>query len=363
MNIKLNKQDLDILKNIIETKDINIAVADMLLHAFNSPKLINKKEIERLMSEEGYLEKDAYLNLFLDQFEIDTTNEENNEIIDTYFSNFISLDERNFLNNPYIKAFKGKTIKSGKYSLEYCDYKPYQLLPLDEILIEGNNYKEISQVGYFKNNFKYLALKENGVIWMCITPNEINTMKDALSKVKGNVLVLGLGLGYFPFMASLKDDVKNITVIENNPEIIKIYRGELEQFVGNGKIKIIQDDAFNYLENNNNFDCVFADLWHNPEDGVHQFIKLKTIETKLDKPFYYWLEPSLIQMLRRSVITLFQEHFEGYTQDNYLFANNDFDKLLNLLYSQLKNKEFTSINDVYETLKDEELIKLAINCK
>lgn len=360
MNIKLNKEDTDLLKQIIETKEINMSAADMLLRAFNTPNLINKKELMRLKSDEGYIEKDAIAKMFLEQFEIDMDNEENISIAEQYFSNFELLNPKEYLKNPYIKAFKGKTIKKGKYSLEYCDYKPYQLLPLDEISIIDDDFKEISKVGYFNSTFKYLALKENDVIWMCITPNEINTMKPALNKVSGDVLVLGLGLGYFPFMASLKNDVTSITIVEKNPAIIELYKAELAPFVSNDKIKIVCDDAFDYLKTHNDFDCVFADLWHNPEDGVHMYIKLKKIESLLSKPFYYWLEPSLIQMLRRSVITLFQEHFEGYTQDDYLFSKNDFDKLLNLLYSKLKSIEFVSFGQIIDILKDESLINLIL---
>lgn len=360
MIIKLNNKDIDELKHLIDTKEINMSVADIFLAAFNTPNLINKKELERLKVDEGFIENDAITKMMLEAFEIDVDNEENVSVIRDYFPNIQKLNPNDYLSNPYIKSFKGKPIKKGKYSLEFIEYKPYQLLPLDEIIIQDFDYKEISQVGYFDKPFKYLALKENGVIWMCITPNEINTMKDALSKVKGDVLVLGLGLGYFPFMAAQKDDVKSITIIEKDPTIIEIYKSELAPFVGNSKIKIIQADAFEYLKTNNKYDCVFADLWHNPEDGVHQFIKLKRIENEIKKPFYYWLEPSLIQMLRRSVLTLFQEHFEGYTQDNYLFASNDFDKLLNYLYSKLKNIEFDSIDDIYQILKNDELLKLIL---
>ena len=67
----------------------------------------------------------------------------------------MGLDEKEYLSNPYIKSFKGKTFKNKNYSLEYCEYKPYQLLPLDEILIKDEDYKEISQVGYFKNTFRF----------------------------------------------------------------------------------------------------------------------------------------------------------------------------------------------------------------
>lgn len=360
MNIKLNKEDIEDLRHLIDTKDTNIAVADIYLTAFNLPKLINKKELERLKLDEAYIEKDAIIKMMLETFEIDVDNEENINIISEYFSNLQKVDEKEYLSNPYIKSFNGKPIKKGKYSLEFIDYKPYQLFPLDEIIIKDKDYKEISQVGYFDKTFKYLALKENDVIWMCITPNEINTMKDALNKVRGDVLVLGLGLGYFPYMASLKDEVKSITVIEKDPTIIEIYKSNIAPFVGNSKINIVHADAFEYLKSNRDFDTVFADLWHNPEDGVHQFIRLKRFEKEINKPFYYWLEPSLIQMLRRSVITLFQEHFEGYTQDNYLFAENDYDRLLNYLYSKLKNIEFSSIDQIYQLLKNDELLKIIL---
>ena len=55
---------------------------------------------------------------------------------------------------------------------------------------------------------------------MSTIPHEINTMKKDIDIVKNNVLVLGLGIGYFSYLISNKASVKNITILENDEEII-----------------------------------------------------------------------------------------------------------------------------------------------
>ena len=40
---------------------------------------------------------------------------------------------------------------------------------------------------------------------MTITPDEIETMKEAVDQAFGNVLTFGLGLGYYAYMVSEKD--------------------------------------------------------------------------------------------------------------------------------------------------------------
>ena len=86
------------------------------------------------------------------------------------------------------------------------------MLPYDDIDIK-DNFIEVSKIGYFNKSFKYLVVNKNDVTWMSTDPNEINTMKDAINNAKGNVLVFGLGLGYYAYMISLKKEVKKITII------------------------------------------------------------------------------------------------------------------------------------------------------
>ena len=65
---------------------------------------------------------------------------------------------------------------------------------------------------------------KDDVVWMSTDPNEIITMNPYIQKAHGDILVMGLGLGYYPFMTALKDDVKSITIIEKDPKVIDIFK-------------------------------------------------------------------------------------------------------------------------------------------
>lgn len=361
MIISKNDELIEYLNELIETKEINISVADLLLHSFNIPNLIDQNRLNHLKNEEGLLEKDAVVQLLLDAFEIDSENPENQYVIEHYLNDIYKQNLDEYLSNPYFKNIKIKPIKNGKYSLRYCSYQKYQLFPLDEISLKDSTYKEISKIGYFEKKYDYLALLEGDTIWMCITPNEMNTMKEAIDLAKGRVLVLGLGLGYYPYMISLKDEVKEIVVIEKDKRIIDVFNANIAPNFRNSKITVINADAYEYLKTNQDFDMVFADLWHNPEDGIFHYIKLKKIEKYNNLNIAYWLEPSLIQMFRRCIITIFQEYFEGYTQDNYLFAENDMDTLINCIYKMIKDKQFNTKEDVEKVLSDDFIHSLIVD--
>ena len=64
------------------------------------------------------------------------------------------------------------------------------------------------------------AILENDRIWMTVTPNEIETMKEPVDQAFGNVLTFGFGLGYYAYMISEKEEVTSITVVEINGDVI-----------------------------------------------------------------------------------------------------------------------------------------------
>lgn len=79
---------------------------------------------------------------------------------------------------------------------------------------------------------------------MTTIPNEINTMKDPIDKARGDVLTYGLGLGYYVYMVANKDEVRSITAVENDDEIIALFRQHiLPQFSHPEKVIIVRDDA------------------------------------------------------------------------------------------------------------------------
>ena len=351
INPKLNKRVQDLISN----NNININVADLLVNAFNYTDIFDIDEIKQYIKE-GLNEKEAMMQMFTKAFDIDYELDENKEVMDSYIlNNLKKLDSKEYLDNEYAKTAKA-TGKYKKYALKYITYEPYQLFAYDDICLEGD--KENSRIGYFDHKFSYLALTEGNNIWMSLNSNEIETMKPYIAKAKGNVLVLGLGMGYVPFMMALKPEVKTITIVEKDPEIIGLFNSLIyPNFKNKEKIKIVEDDAINCTRKQNKFDYLFADLWHSPEDGLSLFVQLKRINRNID----CWLEVSMYALLRRCMISLIEETTLGYKEDNYKFARTYTDKVINKYYQKTKNLTLNTNEDLDKLLDNDNLLSLLIN--
>ena len=343
------------VQELISNNNININVADLLVNAFNYTDIFDIDEIKQYIKE-GLSEKEAMMQMFTKAFDIDYDLDENKEVMDAYIlSNLKKLDSKEYLDNEYAKTIKA-TGKYKKYALKNITYEPYQLFAYDDISLDGD--KENSRISYFDHKFSYLALTEGNNIWMSLNPNEIETMKPFIDKAKGNVLVLGLGMGYVPFMMANKSEVKSITIIEKDSEIIGLFNTLIyPSFKNKEKIKIIEDDAINYTKKNNKYDYIFADLWHSPEDGLSLFIQLKRINKNID----CWLEVSMYALLRRCMISLIEENTLGYGEKNYKFSRTYTDKVINKYYQRTKNLTINNDEDLNKLLGNDNLLSILID--
>lgn len=349
----------EIVQALVDINNININVADMLWTAFSyvdifSLEVINNHQIE------GKSEVEAMIEILYDFYRLDRDDLDNSRIMDLYFlKNLKKLNPDEYLNNPYVKAISSIG-KVSQYALKYLTYAPYQLFAYDEIKVD-DHYQEMSAIGYFDTAFSYLALTQNNDVWMSLNPNEIETMKPFIANGKGQVLVLGLGLGYVPYMLALKKEVKSVTIVEQDPKIIALFNEFiLPGFTNAHKILVIKDEAIAFLRKNQkgqNYDYIFADLWHNPIDGLPLFVSLKKLNQKIE----CWLETSLIALLRRNMLTLLEEQLEGKDESAYRYARTYNDKLINLFYQKTKNLALTLPDDVDKLLDGDNLLRLAID--
>ena len=340
------------IQDVINTNAVNMNVADMLMTIFNYTDIINPEEIKQYIKE-GWTENEAILNILFDFLGLDKNNDDNQEVMEKYvLNNLKHLNPNDYLDNPYVKAIKSSG-RNNKYSLRFINYEPYQLFAYDDIKMNG--YQENSQIGYFTNKFSYLALTEKNNIWMSLNPNEIETMKPYIEKGKGNVLVLGLGMGYVSYMLARKEDVRSVLIVERDKDIINLFKSLIwPNFAHKEKIKIIEGDAIEYVKKNNQFDYIFADLWHDPEDGLPLFVSLKRINKNID----CWLETSMYVLFRRCMITLIEETINGSKEEDYRFAKIYTDKVINHYYQKTKNLPLNNKEDLDVLLSDEKLLSL-----
>ncbi len=207
------------------------------------------------------------------------------------------LDVSEYKNDKYFKLIEFPEHKRGAWEFRKQKFKPCEAFLYDETRVCPDGLLKPC-IGFFTEEFEYPAVLQNGREWITVTPHEINTTKPALDACFGNVLTYGLGFGYFTLLASLKKNVNSVTVVELDADAVSLFKEYiLPQFPDKDKVRIVNEDAFEFAADKNKssgFDFVFADIWHDPSDGVGMYEKFKILENRGSGTRYcYWIEKTL----------------------------------------------------------------------
>ena len=246
-------------------------------------------------------------------------------------TNLIDIDE--YLNNPYLKVLNNLTFKDNDWSLNYKTLKAYSLFPYEEEYHFGGNSILKMSLGFFDYDYTYPTITLCDNEWMSLNPFEIRTMQVPIQIARGKVLTLGLGLGYFAFMASLKEEVKEVHIVEMDLELIKAFEKYLlPLFPNKEKIHIHKADAFHFIESiiDRDYDFIFSDLWHDVSDGLPMYLRLKKhFDSFKATKRMHWIEGSIVTYLRSLVI--------GVMKDEYNGIENEYDEIQLTIKSNLKD--------------------------
>lgn len=272
-----------------------------------TPRAITARMVKDLARNCNVTKDEAFLALFSAALGLDTVENKDHRLIEQIYlrKGVARLDPAPFLKDPYVKTVGALSGKLGNWELKTSDYAPFEPFVRDCPRLLPD-FREIPQLGYFETTFRFPAVLENGIEWMTVTPNEIETMKEPIRHARGRVLTLGLGLGYYGFHASEKEDVSSVTVIERDEKVISLFETHiLPKFPHKEKIKILHKDAIAFMEDGltaTAFDSIFCDLWHDQSDGLPLYLRLKKTETRAPASrFDYWIEPTLLSSLRQMV--------------------------------------------------------------
>ena len=201
------------------------------------------------------------------------------------------LDKASFRRNPYLAGVKIREEREGKFLLTEGRYARGEIFQYG--MPDFSEEYTVPKLGFFSSPVRFPSLYEGDTPWMSVCPSEIASMEQDIADARGRVLVLGLGLGYFPYMALLNPETVSVTVVERSPEIVGLFRGNLlPQFPDSSRIRIIEADAFDFLARTEDgtYDYVFCDLWFGVSDGIGPYMKLKEHEKRLPGArFRYWI--------------------------------------------------------------------------
>lgn len=357
MIIKRKEHVFKLFKSIEKIFDCN-DLYNYILNEYLEEKYdyITQEDIQSVKKENGIKDdKEAFMQCFYDLLGL--TDEDDNQLLyleeNNHLSDFYSLSPSLIEDNPYHRFLSSLDLKTSSYKsieLKKNFFNPYEGFLFDEV--KNNSLHEVNFLGFFKRKVEYFELVKNGIVWMSDTPYEINTMREIINKAKNNVLTFGLGLGYFPFMASIKDEVKKVTVVENDMEIIEFFKKNLlPHFPNKEKIEIVYADAFSYIEKNDllKYSIIFVDTYHFTEDILNYFRFLKLLKTYRDKRFF-WIENSLLSMLRRYVFICLSSCFEKI--DFSMYSKEEM-MIIKTINSKLKDHVIENKNDIHHLFEDD----------
>lgn len=129
---------------------------------------------------------------------------------------------------------------------------------------------------------RYARLYVNNCLVMSDTDMECRTNRDAVVDATGDVLIGGLGLGLIVLPMLKKSDVRKVTVVEKNIDVIELVAPALRKYAGptaSSKLFIDQGDVDTWRPFNSKvtphsarqFDYIYFDIWPTicPDDYAH----------------------------------------------------------------------------------------------
>ncbi len=276
--------------------------------------------------------------------------------------------------NPYYKNVK----------LSECDYGDFKIVKVSDMKFEliqdgipvvmnvDGFDAVVPRIGYWLEEPEpyYILRDKEDTTWMSITFTEINSMKPCIDEAHGNVLVIGCGLGYFAYMAALKENVKSVVIVDNNQSVINLFREVILPQFGDAKDKIciVEADAFEYMEavRQNEYDFCFVDIWSSLRDSYSYYMMKKQCGNEYRGiTMSYWIEDAFIERVFSNIRSLIMSTFvkEEKYSDMYRFFDYVEDKLKNggnndlvIADNMLKDVVIRSMDDIdwywkYENVK------------
>ena len=356
----------DLLEDVLQVEEES-ELADAILNeayfAFSDEELSQA----RRFNEKGASPSDAYKKVLIPLLD-DEGKEALAAVQVGYGLEEISpLDPYQYQADPYYqkvcKVMSKKTV-IGPWTLEMKRYRPYELFVYDEVKVSPSSpFACYSPLGFFKDAFPYPALSLKGTTYMSLIPHEMNTMAEAIAKAKGNVCTMGLGMGYFAFMATEKEEVTSLTVLERDENVISLFKKVfLPLFSHPEKVHIVRvEDALDYVVKEP-FDYLFADLHHDATDGLPLYIRILRKEG-FAKEIDVWIEKAILSYFRRYVIALIEEESNGSSDKDYQAKETEGDRVLSALHFHLKNYELKTEEQLVSLLSDDTLKSIAATMK
>ena len=274
----------------------------------------------------------------------------------------VYVNTEKIANDPYISKITIPDIKKGSFSLTHSKFAKNSLFVLDNRYGDGIFTSiDLPVAACMDNDYEYPLLDEDGKVWMSIAPSEIVTMQNDIRSAHGNVLALGLGLGYYPYVVSLKENVSHVTVVEKSNDIADLFEEYLlPQMESRGKITIVRQDAFAFVGDSADgaFDTCFSDIWVSGDD-LDTYLKMKFACGKFRKTeTSFWIENRFLSVISLILQQLILREYAGFTLIDPDSLRSAYPYAFQTLKEITKSAVFSRAEDLTEYIHPSNIQKL-----
>ena len=291
----INSGDLVIDYSESEIKGMKLGISEVSLEGYRHAGLLGDCD-----ADENEFEKFYVIKKLCDK--LDIWRRTDDRYLKELFGRARMFTVREFYRDPYLLNIFVPITEIGDFALRAITYDRGEIFQHEMPDFESDIV--VPRLGFFPELVAFPSIYEGTVPWVSVCPSEISSMQTQIRQAHGRVLVLGLGLGYYPYKVSGKENVSEITIVERQPEIIELFeKNILPQFADGGKIRIVRSDAYEFLDSvrAGQYDFCFADIWEGQMDGATSYLRIKEYEERLPgTEFTYWIEEQILSYIRCS---------------------------------------------------------------
>lgn len=130
----------------------------------------------------------------------------------------------------------------------------------------------------------------DGVLWMSLTPMEIQSQFLPIVNAQGRVGVAGLGMGYAALKMAQKDHVETVTVFETDERVVKFFKRAFRRRKGFDKISFVLGDARETIPEQEPFDFLYVDIYQTalPDEVLSDIELFSTCVHDFPDGYHFW---------------------------------------------------------------------------
>jgi len=143
---------------------------------------------------------------------------------------------------------------------------------------------------------------EGNSSWMSMAAVELQSQEIGIRTAHGNVVVLGLGMGWAAINMAVRDEVNRVTVVDINSDVINLIKncGIFDQIpeASRNKLEIVEGNALTWRPDHN-VDTLLADIWLKLVEP-EKFDQARRMQDNIqaDQVYVWGQEPEILRLCR-----------------------------------------------------------------